>query len=102
MAASTSPSSLLARVLMLFLLLAMLASTVNALSASGTGLAVSPTTNSTAEPTYTTPAVPTGTSDQPSSANTLSSTAALFGALIAVSCHPTPTGMLKLVRWHGN
>ncbi|CUS13757.1 unnamed protein product [Tuber aestivum] len=85
MAASTSPVSLFTRTLMFVLLLAVFASTANALSASGTGLPVSPTTNGTAEPTYTTPAVPTGTSDQPSSANTLSSAVALFGALIAVS-----------------
>ncbi|RPA92157.1 hypothetical protein L873DRAFT_1794431 [Choiromyces venosus 120613-1] len=76
-------SSLFTRVLVFFLLFAMLAISANAQFASGTGLPVTPTTNSTTKPTYTTPAVPTGTSDQRSSANTLSSTVALFGALIA-------------------
>ncbi|KAG0638485.1 hypothetical protein HOY80DRAFT_1047470 [Tuber brumale] len=84
MAASTSSSSLFTRALVFFLLLAMLAVSANAQSASETA-PVAPTTNSTTEPTYTTPAVPTGTSDQPSSANTLSSTVALFGALIAAA-----------------
>ena len=94
-------SSLLTRVLVFFLL-AMLAVSANVHSANGTGLPVAPTTNSTAVPTFTTPAVPTGTSDQPSSANTLSSTVALFGALIAVGYPSTPTEILKLVRGHGD
>ncbi|CAZ86508.1 unnamed protein product [Tuber melanosporum] len=84
MAASTS-SSLFTRALLFFLLFVILAVSANAQSASETAHPVTPITNGTAEPTYTTPAVPTGTSDQPSSANTLSSTVALFGALIAAA-----------------